>query len=137
MLMFSRRIITPVVLSGETGEARVANLWIFFIHVKKVFYNSVLPIHFGYNLHKPTYAIVDKQHIAAITRNKSWAKPGFEPGTSRTRSENHTPRPLGQTPFPLVKLLLIRRTRHQRTLLPVVSVFQFGHFRKQERQLQS
>src|SRR5918993_1307604 len=25
------------------------------------------------------------------------ARPGFEPGTSRTRSENHTPRPTGQT----------------------------------------
>jgi hypothetical protein len=25
------------------------------------------------------------------------ARPGFEPGTSRTRSENHTPRPTGRT----------------------------------------
>ena len=28
-----------------------------------------------------------------LNNKNSWAPPGFEPGTSRTLSENHTPRP--------------------------------------------
>ena len=45
-----------------------------------------------------------KREEQKIHTKKNWAPPGFEPGTSRTLSENHTPRPKSQSSRVLVNL---------------------------------
>ena len=44
----------------------------------------------------PTVATTTTTDNIFTLKNKNGARPGIEPGTSRTRSANHTPRPTSQ-----------------------------------------
>ena len=71
---------------GERGDI-LLNLH-FFCFAQAV----TVWIPFDYRNLDALIAIIDVMQSV----RKTWACPGFEPGTSRTRSENHTPRPTGR-----------------------------------------
>jgi hypothetical protein len=80
----------------KTNSHKLVNILIYCIMIFKVLNDNFIS-----RRRKKQYIVVlcFRQFKSMITKCKSWARPGFAPGTSRTLSENHTSRPTSRTFF--------------------------------------
>ena len=76
---------------GVAEGIRGQDLW---HHRRKIFRKAICFKTRSYK--KTAFSLLHHDKGKMLKKNR-WARPGFEPGTTRTLSEYHTPRPTSQT----------------------------------------